>query len=107
MSDANPTWGGGTAQRTMWLIGAVLVFGALLGVLILLVPFMLAPAVLVAPPPVPVFAFVLPVVVPDASPLLVVFVEVPITLFAPLFTGWAPRILAEGVGPTVCARARV
>jgi membrane-associated phospholipid phosphatase len=29
MSDAKSTWGGNTAQRTMWLIGCVLVFGAL------------------------------------------------------------------------------
>ena len=29
MSDANAQWGGGTAQRTMWLIGCVMVFGAL------------------------------------------------------------------------------
>ena len=29
MSETNPQWGGGTAQRTMWLVGCVLVFGAL------------------------------------------------------------------------------
>ena len=29
MSETNPQWGGGTARRTMWLIGCVLVFGAL------------------------------------------------------------------------------
>ncbi|MHB8839773.1 MAG: phosphatase PAP2 family protein [Gemmatimonadaceae bacterium] len=29
MSETQPNWGGGTAQRTMWLIGCVLVFGAL------------------------------------------------------------------------------
>jgi membrane-associated phospholipid phosphatase len=29
MSETNPNWGGGTAQRTMWLMGCVLVFGAL------------------------------------------------------------------------------
>lgn len=29
MSETNPNWGGGTAQRTLWLMGCVLVFGAL------------------------------------------------------------------------------
>lgn len=29
MSETSTSWGGGTAQRTMWLIGCVLVFGAL------------------------------------------------------------------------------
>jgi len=29
MSETNPAWGGGTAQRTMWLLGCVVVFGAL------------------------------------------------------------------------------
>ena len=29
MSETNPQWGGSTAQRTMWLVGCVLVFGAL------------------------------------------------------------------------------
>ncbi len=29
MSENKSTWGGGTAQRTLWLIGCVLVFGAL------------------------------------------------------------------------------
>jgi len=29
MSETNPQWGGGTARRTMWLVGCVLVFGAL------------------------------------------------------------------------------
>lgn len=29
MSETNPQWGGGTAQRTVWLIACVLVFGAL------------------------------------------------------------------------------
>jgi membrane-associated phospholipid phosphatase len=29
MSETGPQWGGGTAQRTMWLVGCVLVFGAL------------------------------------------------------------------------------
>ncbi len=29
MSETHPQWGGGTAQRTMWLVGCVLVFGVL------------------------------------------------------------------------------
>ncbi len=29
MSETNAQWGGGTAQRTIWLVGCVLVFGAL------------------------------------------------------------------------------
>ena len=29
MSETSPQWGGGTARRTMWLMGCVLVFGAL------------------------------------------------------------------------------
>lgn len=29
MTETKPNWGGGTTQRTMWLIGCVLVFGAL------------------------------------------------------------------------------
>jgi membrane-associated phospholipid phosphatase len=29
MNETSPQWGGGTAQRTLWLIGCVLVFGAL------------------------------------------------------------------------------
>ncbi len=29
MNGTGPAWGGGTAQRTLWLIGGVLVFGAL------------------------------------------------------------------------------
>ena len=29
MSETGPTWGGNTAQRTVWLLGCVLVFGAL------------------------------------------------------------------------------
>ena len=29
MSETNAQWGGGTAQRTVWLVGCVLVFGAL------------------------------------------------------------------------------
>lgn len=29
MSETNPQWGGGTAQRTMWLVACVLLFGAL------------------------------------------------------------------------------
>ncbi|MCX5760048.1 MAG: phosphatase PAP2 family protein [Gemmatimonadetes bacterium] len=28
MNESHPQWGGGTAQRTMWLVGCVLLFGA-------------------------------------------------------------------------------
>jgi membrane-associated phospholipid phosphatase len=29
MSDARPAWGGGTSQRTLWMLGCLVVFGAL------------------------------------------------------------------------------